>query len=154
MDKCDSYKLISALLFAVLVIVGFAAYMLYDKNKTIENSLRENNQDLSECKNKLSETSSKLSECQSSLTSYKKGLSNCQENIGTLSKKLDDLNKIINLQKIEMLREHKIVNIPAQSYVYLNYYAEYPGYIEVIVHSSTTDKTSVEVIWFSNGIEL
>jgi hypothetical protein len=44
------------------------------------------------------------------------------------------------------------VSEPAWSYVHWTFHAEYPGYVVVTIHASTTTNNYVEVIWSAYGI--
>jgi hypothetical protein len=44
------------------------------------------------------------------------------------------------------------VSEPAGYYVYWTFYADYPGYVVVTIHTSTTTNNYVEVIWSAYGI--
>jgi len=62
------------------------------------------------------------------------------------------LNDIVNLDKSMVWVDSQTISQPASSYTYWTFSASYAGYIEVIVESSTTTNTFVEVVYTSHGV--
>jgi hypothetical protein len=69
-----------------------------------------------------------------------------------LKARVQELEDIVNLRKSETWISRRTVNEPAGYYVYWTFYAKYPGYVVVTIHSSTTTNNYVEVIWSAYDI--
>ncbi len=74
-----------------------------------------------------------------------------QRELNACQNQLSRLEDIVNLRLSKTLVSHETINEPASSYVYWRFHINYAGYIVVTVHSSTTDKTYVEVVYHSYG---
>ena len=68
-----------------------------------------------------------------------------------LQSELSSYKAIVNLQDSETLIS-QTVSQPAGGYTHWNESLNYPGYVEVIVSSSTTTKTYAEVSWTADGV--
>jgi tRNA(His) 5'-end guanylyltransferase len=69
-----------------------------------------------------------------------------------LKARVQELEDIVSLRKSETWISLPTVSEPANSYVYWTLYTNYPGYVVVTIHTSTTTNNYVEVIWSAYGI--
>jgi hypothetical protein len=72
--------------------------------------------------------------------------------LATFRNQVNELTAIVNLQKSTILVDHQTVSQPVGYYTCWTFKVDYAGYIEVWVHTSTTDTTYVQVVWSSYGI--
>jgi len=79
-------------------------------------------------------------------------LSNAGASSSALQSELSSYQAIVNLQDSETLVSSQTVSQPAGYYTYWHESLNYPGYIEIIVSSSTTTKTYAEVSWTADGV--
>jgi uncharacterized coiled-coil protein SlyX len=79
-------------------------------------------------------------------------ISSLNSQIASLQNQVSDLNSIINLEKSTVWVDDQTVSQPANSYTYWTFSASYAGYISVMVHTSTTTNTYVQLIWSTPGI--
>jgi predicted PurR-regulated permease PerM len=93
-----------------------------------------------------------ISNLNSQVNSLNAQIASLQNQITSLQSQVNDLNDIITLAKYEVWVDHQTVNQLASSYAYWIFSASYAGYLTVTVHTSTTDKTYVQVIWDSYGV--
>jgi Flp pilus assembly protein TadG len=69
-----------------------------------------------------------------------------------LQDQVDDLTRTLNLTKSEVWVTSQTVSQPAGTYNFWTNSTNYAGYVMVSVESSTTDKTYIEVLWSSYGV--
>jgi peptidoglycan hydrolase CwlO-like protein len=107
---------------------------------------------IDELNNEISLLNSQIAEKESQITNLKKQIDELNNYIANLTKQINELYDIINLKKSVVWIDYQTVSQPAGQYTYWVFSANYPGYIVIQVHSSTTDKTFVGVMWSSHGI--
>jgi hypothetical protein len=69
-----------------------------------------------------------------------------------LQNQVNDLTSTLNLTKSEVWVTSQTVSQPAGTYNFWAHSTTYAGYVRVSVESSTTDKTYIEVLWSSHGV--
>jgi hypothetical protein len=66
----------------------------------------------------------------------------------------NDLEDIVNLNEERIYLNHEIVNQPANYYTYWIFHdVEYAGYFTITIHSSTTTKAYVKVVYIYGGTQ-
>ena len=78
---------------------------------------------------------------------------NLQNQITNLQNQVNDLTSNLKLEKSEVWATSQTVSQLAGSYSFWIHSANYAGYVGVRVESSTTDKTYVEFLWNTPGID-
>ena len=103
--------------------------------------------------NKLSQSvgANTTGNLESKIRDLQNKVSKLESQINTYKSQISNLESIVNLNLYKKLVDHKTVNEPSSSYIYWTFHADYAGYIVVTVHSSTTSRTYVEVIYNSYG---
>jgi Flp pilus assembly protein TadG len=69
-----------------------------------------------------------------------------------LQNQVNDLTSTLNLTKSEVWVTSQTVSQPGGTYNFWTHSANYAGYVRVSVESSTTDRTYIEVLWSSHGV--
>ena len=142
----------------VLMAIGWGYTYYHYKSKLDEISQSIGAESTSDLESKISALRNELSACQNKVSQLNNELGTCQDHVSRLNNQLatyqsqlSRLNDIVNLRLSETLVDRKTVNEPASSCVQWKFHVNYAGYIVVTVHSSTTDKTYVEVVYNSYG---
>jgi hypothetical protein len=73
--------------------------------------------------------------------------------IDSLQNQVDSLNAIANLQKVAVWANDTTIMQAAGEASASNYVADYAGYVRVNVKYSSTANTSVQVMYFSQGVD-
>jgi len=169
-SACRGWKA-SAIAFLVLLILvsGVMAYYvssLESSNKSqlsqissLQSQLNSDNSTISSLQSQVNSDNSRISSLQSQLnnensqiSSLESELSNAGASSSALQSELSSYQAIVNLQDSETLVSSQTVSQPAGYYTYWHESLNYPGYIEIIVSSSTTTKTYAEVSWTADGV--
>lgn len=96
--------------------------------------------------------SSENSALKSQISTLQAQLTTLQGENTALKAQVQELQDIVSLRKSETWVSYQTVSEPAGSYVYWTFYAEYPGYVVVTIHTSTTANNYAEVMWSAYGI--
>lgn len=113
------------------------------------NSLNSQNANLQNQYNTYVGDHNNTNEQYNSLSSQNTNLQNQNTN---LQNQVNDLNNTLNLSKSTIWVNNETISEPANSYITLNFTADYAGYLFVLVQNSTSATTYVRVIYSSNGV--
>jgi cell division protein FtsL len=100
----------------------------------------------------VSDKDNTLTTLNSQVSAKDSQISQLNSNITSLQNQVNDLTSNLNLAKSETWVNSQTVSQPAGSYNGWIRSTTYVGYVMVNVESSTTDKTYIEVLWYSYGI--
>jgi hypothetical protein len=91
----------------------------------------------------------------SQISDLKNQISTNNSQISSLNSRVSDLTDIVNLAKSTIWVNRQTISQPAGSYTHWTpaFSASYAGYVSVQVHTSTTSKTYVQVIYSSHGVD-
>jgi len=104
-----------------------------------------------ELSNVIKQKDSQIQSLQNQIKQKDSQIQSLQNQIELKNQILDELNKIIHLQKQETWLNSYTLSQPPGKADYWVFNVQYPGYIEVIVHSSTTTNTYVRVTYNAYG---
>jgi cell division protein FtsL len=88
----------------------------------------------------------------SQISSKDSQISSKDSQISSLQTQVNDLINTVNLGKSTVWVYDDTASQPAGYYTYWTSSASYAGYVSVVVHTSTTTNTYVEVIWSAKGV--
>jgi type II secretory pathway pseudopilin PulG len=132
--------IICVILIASLAVV---IYMAYSPDvSTSTTSLQSQINDLNSTYNSYVSTHTHTNDEYNSLNSQNTNLQN----------QVDNLTSTLNLTKSDVWVASQTVSQPAGTYNFWTHSATYAGYVKVNVESSNTDKTYIEVLWSSYGV--
>ncbi|BFH74067.1 hypothetical protein SJAV_20110 [Sulfurisphaera javensis] len=84
------------------------------------------------------------------IASLKAQISNLTSENQALQSEVNNLQSIVNLQNTRTIANDYTVNQPAGQYSTISFTANYAGYVTVNVLSSTTTKTTVTIVEYTN----
>jgi hypothetical protein len=70
----------------------------------------------------------------------------------SLNSQLLDITKVANLEKSFVWLDHQTVNQPARQSTEWSFSTDYAGYVTLVVQSSTTESTYVQLNYESHGV--
>lgn len=118
----------------------------------LNSTLAKKDEQISSLRKLLAEKDNAIKSLESEVAFLRKLLAEKDSTIDALRSEVRRLWRIIRLEESTVLVSKEVVNQPAGSYTSWTFRVEYAGYIEVIVHSSTTDKTYISVTWSSRDV--
>ncbi len=141
---------IICILLAVGLVGVFAYYTmtLNNKNSAYDDYVSghsHSNSDYDSLNSQKNDCASSHSHSNSDYDSLKNQNTNLQNQV-------NDLTSNLKLEKSTVWVDDQTISQPASSYTEFTFSASYAGYLSVLVHSSTTDKTYVQLVWSTPGI--
>ncbi|MGQ9642140.1 MAG: hypothetical protein ACUVUF_08530 [Candidatus Bathycorpusculaceae bacterium] len=118
-----------------------------------DNIIASLNSQITDKDNTIASLNSRIANLQTQITDKDNTIASLNSRIANLQTQVNELNSIIDLEKSTVWVYDQTISQPVSSYTYWTFSASYAGYIVVTVHTSTTDKTYVRVIWSSYGVD-
>lgn len=133
------------ILLVALVGSAFQILRLQEKVDELSNVVKQKDSQIQSLQNQIKQKDSQIQSLQNQIKQK-------DSQIQSLQNQINELNNIVHLQKQETWLNRYTLSQPPGEANYWVFNVQYPGYIEVIVHSSTTSNTYVRVTYNAYGV--
>jgi cell division protein FtsB len=143
---------LGALCIIFIVLLAVTVYVFSNQVARLQLEVATKDETISQLRSEVASKDSRIAQLSSQVNSLQDQLEKLQNENSALKAQVQELQDIVSLRKSTTWVSYQTVSEPASSYVYWTFYANYPGYVVVTIHTSTTTNNYVEVIWSAYGI--